>query len=309
MPVTKLTSGLPSRTMPQTVFDAASEKLMSELPSWAVEVSALEVNVNAKEVLVTAAAGVVTTKAADAIAAADVASDAAAVAQAAANTSVNAAAGFLATSATPLSTGTGLKTYQIQPNKSFFPGMFVIAVSSSNSVAYITGQVNGYNDSTGILSINGQAAGSPGTNITDWIIGPSGAQGVAGPVGSLAGANLTGLLNMARAPDLASASTIDPWSGAGNFMLLTGDNPITNFGPATQAGASRDLLATGISSLLAGPNIRIQGVKFGRFLPLSPGDRLELIAETTTITRVTVTRADGSSPSDRSRMHSVMLSF
>ena len=81
MPITKLLTGLPNQSMPQDVFDQATGQLFADWPTWSAEANALEVNVNAKEVLVTAAAEVVTTKTADAIAAADVASDAAAVAQ------------------------------------------------------------------------------------------------------------------------------------------------------------------------------------------------------------------------------------
>lgn len=307
MPVTKLTSGLPSRTMPQATFDAASEKLMAEFPAWGAQVSALEDNVNAKEVLVTAAAAVVVTKAGEVATAADAAADAAAAAQAAAETSVNAAAGFLATSASTNTVGTGLKTYVVGADKSFFRGMFVVAVSASDITKNISGQVDSYSGVN--LIIDGKTVGGAGAEVSDWIIGPSGPQGPAGPVGSLAGTNLTGALNTARAPDIASALTIDPWSGAGNFMVLTGSEPIASFGTAPQAGAARDMLVAGNPILLSSANLSVKGVRPGRSLALAPGDELSFVAQTTSIIRVTVTRADGSSPSDRSRMHSALLSF
>lgn len=307
MPITKLLTGLPNQSMAQEPFDQSVALLFTDWPTWNLEANALEVNVNAKEVLVTEAAAVVTSKSADAIAAADVATDAAAIAQAAAETSVNAAAGFLATSATTNTAGTGLKTYAIGLDKSFFRGMFAVAVSAADSAVYITGQVDSY--SGGNLILNGQAVGSPGASASDWIIGPSGAQGAAGPVGSLAGTNLTGALNTARAADVASAATIDVWSGAGNFMVLTGGDPITSFGTAPQAGASRDMLVAGSPILASNASLRVRGVRVGRILQLSPGDELRVVAETTTVIRITVTRFDGSSPSDRSRAHSTALSF
>lgn len=307
MPVTKLTSGLPSRTMPQTVFDAASEKLMAEFPPWAVEVSALEDNVNAKEVLATDAAATAVTKAAVAVEAADVATDAAAAAQAAADTSVNAAAGFLALSTSTNTAGTGLKTYVIGADKSFFRGMFVVAVSAADMEVFVTGQVDSY---TGVnLVIDSKAVGSVGASASDWIIGPSGSQGAPGPVGSLDGTNLTGALNTARAPDVVSAATIDPWSGAGNFMVLTESNLIYSFGTAPQPGAERDILVADFPVLMSGANLIIKGVRPGRPLRLGPGDEVAVRAETTSIILLTVTRADGSSPSDRSRVHSAILSF
>ena len=307
MPITKLLTGLPNQSMPQEVFDQAAGMLFADWPAWNMEANALEVNVNAKEVLVTEAAATMIAKADEAIDAAATATEAAAIAQAAADTSVNAAAGFLAASTSTNTVGTGLKTYAIGSNKSFFRGMFVLVVSASNMAVYSTGQVDSY--SNGNLIVNGKAVGSPGATANDWIIGPSGSQGAAGPIGGLAGANLTGALNAARAPDLASASTIDPWSGAGNFVVLTGGGIIVTFGPAPQAGVARDLLVAGNPVLFASSTILIRGVKSGRPLLLAPGDRLELVAETTTITRITVTRADGSSPCDRARTHSALLSF
>lgn len=50
MPITKLLTGLPQRTMEQEPFDVAMAKLMTDLPTWAAEANALEANVNAKEI-------------------------------------------------------------------------------------------------------------------------------------------------------------------------------------------------------------------------------------------------------------------
>jgi len=307
MPITKLMTGLPNQSMSQTDFDAASAKFMGELPAWGVEATALEANVNAKEELVSAAAATVISNTDVAVDAAAVASDAATAAQAAAETSANAAAGFLAASATTNTVGTGLKTYDVGADKSFFRGMFVVAVSASDIAVYITGQVDSYSGTN--LAIDGKAVGTPGAVANDWIIGPSGSQGARGPVGSLDGTNLSGALNAARAADLASAATIDPWSGAGNFMVLTGNEIISSFGTAPQAGAARSLLVAGHPVLVSSANLRIKGVRIGRAIALAPSDELDVIAATTTEIRLTVTRADGSSPSDRARMHSALLSF
>lgn len=307
MPITKLLTGLPNQSMPQDVFDQAAGALFADWPAWSLEANALEENVNAKEVTVVNAAAIVATKADEVATAADVAADAAATAQAAAETSVNAAAGFLAASTSTNSVGTGLKTFTIGADKSFFRGMFVIAVSATDMSKYITGQVDSYSGVN--LIIEGKAVAGSGTSVSDWIIGPSGSQGAPGPVGSLAGTNLTGAINTARAPDVASALTIDIWSGAGNFIMLTGNEPIASFGTAPQAGAARDILVSGNPALLSSANLNIKGVRAGRTLALEPGDELSVVAQTTTIVRVTVTRADGSSPSDRSRTHSALLSF
>lgn len=307
MPITKLTSGLPSRSMVQAVFDAATETLMSELPTWGAEASALEDNVNTKEASAVEAAAIAVAKAGEVVTAADIATGAAEAAQAAAETAVNVATGFLAVSATTNTVGTGLKTYAVGADKLFFRGMFVVAVSATDMTRYITGQVDSY--SAGNLIINGEALGGAGASVSNWVIGPSGSRGAPGPVGSLAGTNLTGPLNAARAADVASALTIDIWSGAGNFMVLTGNEPIASVGTAPQPGAARDILVAGHPILLSSATLSIKGVRAGRTLVLAPGDELSVVAQTVSIIRITVTRADGSSPSDRSRTHSALLSF
>lgn len=54
MTITTLLSGLPARSMTQTVFDAATAQLMLDLPTWGAEVNAMGANVDAKNTLVIA---------------------------------------------------------------------------------------------------------------------------------------------------------------------------------------------------------------------------------------------------------------
>lgn len=288
-------------------FDEEADAFVAAQQPYGQQLAALGQNVYQNTVTafnsaVTAAADALT-----ASQAADDASEASIQAIAAAQTSVNAAAGFSASSTTSNVVGTGLKTFVVDPNKTFFRGMFVSGASQADIGKYVTGQVDSFSGPN--LIINVKTVGTPGAVVNDWIIGPSGAQGSTGPVGSLAGTNLTGALNAARAADVVSANGMDIWSGAGNLVVVTGDANISMLANAPQAGAERNVLIAGKPTLFSSANLDIKGVRFGRSITLGPGDELDVTVETVTRVRVTITRADGSSPSERSRMHSTLLAF
>lgn len=321
MPITKLMEGLPNPSMPQAEFDQASARFMGELPAWGAEANALAADVNAKQVAAGESATLATQRAAAATSSAEaahaseisagLAEDAATLAaQAAAASAVEAAAiaaAFVSVCAQQHTVGAGQRTFVIEEGKQFKPGTCVLIVNAANSAQYFFGPTLTYSGPN--LLVDVQAVSGAGAIGNNWTVTISGPRGVPGPVGSLSGANMTNALNAARAADLASAPTIDPWSGAGNFMVLTGDATVSSAGTAPQAGVDRTLLVSGRPVFVCGADFVIKGVRQGRAIALGPGDEIELHSETTTRIRVTIFKADGSSPSDRSRLHAAMLSF
>ena len=93
--------------------------------------------------------------------------------------------------------------------------------------------------------------------------------------------NMTGAINYARTP-VASAAAPDIWTGTGNHINYTGTATATGFSAAPQAGASRLLDCAAAASFTAGPNMLIDGVPSGQTLTVAPGDRIEVIARSTT---------------------------
>lgn len=104
--------------------------------------------------------------------------------------------------------------------------------------------------------------------------------------------NMTGAVNFARTT-LASAATIDPWTGAGNTVDVSGTVTVTGIAAAPQAGATRRLRATGAFSITTSANIIIDGYASGQTLTLAAGDRLELEAVTITQFVLHLIKADG----------------
>lgn len=97
-------------------------------------------------------------------------------------------------------------------------------------------------------------------------------------------------LNEAKASPVASAASPDIWSGNGNTLHITGTTTITGFPAAPQAGARRRLYFDGAVLLTNGPNLRVQG---GDSYTTSPGDMVEVFADTATVFDLTIARADG----------------
>lgn len=107
------------------------------------------------------------------------------------------------------------------------------------------------------------------------------------------GGNLTGGLNFLRST-IASATTPDIFSVAvGNTIDYTGVANCTGFIAAPQAGAQRLVVCAGACSFTAGANLLIDGVATGANFQAVAGDKLLVIAITTTQFRVTPWRSSG----------------
>lgn len=97
-------------------------------------------------------------------------------------------------------------------------------------------------------------------------------------------------LNEAKAAAVASAASPDIWAGNGNTLHITGTTAITGFAAAPQAGARRRLYFDGAVLLTNSVNLRVQG---GADYTTSPGDIIEVYADTTTVFDLSIFRADG----------------
>ncbi|MDB5975137.1 MAG: hypothetical protein JWR07_1897 [Nevskia sp.] len=108
---------------------------------------------------------------------------------------------------------------------------------------------------------------------------------------SITGGNATGGFNFLKGPDIASATTPNIWtSSEGNVISITGTTPTTGFSAAPQAGSTRTLIAAAAWPLTNGANLILPGsVNY----TCAAGDRLEVVAITTTQFRVSIFKADG----------------
>lgn len=95
-------------------------------------------------------------------------------------------------------------------------------------------------------------------------------------------------LNEGKGADIASASTIDIWSTAGNLVSITGAATISAFAAAPQAGAKRTLLCASAPTFTHGADFLLPG---GVDYVAAAGDRIEVVAITTTQFRLSVLRA------------------
>lgn len=117
--------------------------------------------------------------------------------------------------------------------------------------------------------------------------------GPSGPTGTLAG-NATAGVNFLQGPNIASATTMDIWTGSqGNEMVVTGTTATTSFSAAPQAGASRVLIANGAWPITAGANMLIEGVASGATYTCEAGDIITVHAITTTQFRMEITKQNG----------------
>lgn len=114
--------------------------------------------------------------------------------------------------------------------------------------------------------------------------------GPAGPTGTLAG-NATAGINWLQGPNIASATTMDIWTGSqGNEMIVTGTTATTGFSAAPQAGSSRVLIANGAWPITHGANLILPGsVSY----TCAAGDIITVHAITTTQFRCEITKANG----------------
>ncbi len=104
--------------------------------------------------------------------------------------------------------------------------------------------------------------------------------------------NLTGAINHAKTT-VASATTPDIWTNTGNIIDYTGALTATGFAAAPQPAASRTLVLAAAASFTAGANMLIDGVTSGSTWTGQAGDRVEVIAITTTQFRLGQKKADG----------------
>jgi|GEM_PF-1851851 len=95
-------------------------------------------------------------------------------------------------------------------------------------------------------------------------------------------------LNEGKGADVASAVTVDIWSGSGNLVPITGTATISAFTVAPQAGAKRTLLCVSTPIFTNGANFLLPG---SANYTATAGDRIEVLAITTTQFRLSVLRA------------------
>lgn len=308
MPITKLMDGLPSRTMNQQEFDAATEQLMVDLPLWGEEANALQADVGQKQVAAAQSAQLASGKAAAALGSATAAEESAQHAQSRSQlatqmaesaeqaatraqiSAVNAGTLITATSNSALVPAVGVLAFEIVAGKAFAFNAPVRASSRSNAGKFVDGTVASYEGTT--LTVKSTRYEGVGL-VDDWVITVTGPGGRDGGVGGVNGGNLQGALNAKRGIDLASAATLDVWNAGGDYLLITGTVATTVFAEAPQAGASRRLLVGGAWPITAGANVNIKGVVSGATFVCAAGDEIEIYAETTTKFRLTVFRASG----------------
>ena len=93
---------------------------------------------------------------------------------------------------------------------------------------------------------------------------------------------------------VASATTPDIWvAGVANVIDYTGTATATGFAAAPQAGARRTLVLAGAAVFTAGANMLIDGVASASNFTGAAGDKVHVIAVTTTQFRLTPAKADG----------------
>jgi hypothetical protein len=217
----------------------------------------------------------------------DAAAASATAAAASATAAASAAAAVTATSSTSLTLGTGARVFSTQAGKQFIPGQLLAASSASTPTARMFMSVDSYSGTT--LTTTVTSFEGTGT-YNDWVLAPAGARG---PSGGISGGQLSGALDEKLGSNLASAATIDPWATGGNTMVLTGTVLVTGIAPAPQAGARRTLIAAAATPIQAGANVLIDGVTSGATYTLAAGDRVDIIAESTTSFHLNVRRRNG----------------
>jgi hypothetical protein len=204
------------------------------------------------------------------------------------------AARFLGTSSTSIVMGTGTKALVTQSGKRFDPGTFVTIPRQGSPAVGMYGKVLAYNSVTGALSVDVLSFDGSGT-FSDWNIYTSGSRGAVGPVGGIAGGNMTGALNEKRIDSLTVSSSPDIWSMAGNTIGLIGSGPVTNFPTAPLAGAERKLLLTQggqTVTFINGGNLFVMGGT----LTASGNDEIDVKAIGTNYFRVQIRRGTGLAP-------------
>lgn len=109
---------------------------------------------------------------------------------------------------------------------------------------------------------------------------------------SAAAVNLLGPINWVKTT-VASATSPDIWTSAGNLIDYTGTVTATSFAAAPQAGAMRILVCAGAAVFTASANMLIQGVASAANFTAAAGDIVRVDAFTTTQFYLTIWRSSG----------------
>lgn len=105
------------------------------------------------------------------------------------------------------------------------------------------------------------------------------------------GGDLTGVLNTAKATDVASASSCDIWATNGNLVHVTGTTTIADFGTAPQAGCWRLVIFDGALTLTHGASAIV--LPGSANITTAANDLAFVWADTTTKHYVMYQKADG----------------
>lgn len=112
-------------------------------------------------------------------------------------------------------------------------------------------------------------------------------------------------LSFAISTALAVGSTINLTTATGNIVPITGTGTINSFGTTDNPGEQFELVFDGVVSLVNSTSLITAG---GVNMTLSPGDRIKVLAETSTVWRVTDgNKADGSNIVDNSLVYAIAL--
>jgi hypothetical protein len=122
-----------------------------------------------------------------------------------------------------------------------------------------------------------------GGTIDNTVIG-----GTTPAAGTFTTLTATGAINTAYATVASHATTSAIWAAAGNVINFTGNEVITAFPAAAQAGSQRILLCAGTPTFTSAGAITVQG---GTYLA-SAGDEIVVTATTTTAFKVSIKKQD-----------------
>jgi len=201
----------------------------------------------------------------------------------------NYAAALTATSTTSLVIGVGTKIFTTQAGKQFTANQTLKAVNPTNAAQWMVGTAT-YSGTTLTLNVTDVNPATSGNTVANWVIGPSGEKGAQGATGGITGGNLTGALNLARTSAVAISASPDIWSGAGNFMYLSGAGTVTGFPNAPQSGARRTLTLNAPVTFVDNSSTMLV---VGGTVTATTLDLVDVIAESPGVFRVSVTRRDG----------------
>lgn len=307
---------LPPRPSPDDPdnFDDVADEFLAQLDSWAAEVDATgqKADADAKAAVVARTGAETAQKAAeqarDAAAqsqadakgfrdGAQLARDGASLAREAAEAAAFAAKGLqvTATSTSAVKVEVGERVFQVGAGKQFAFGVPAVAVSTADPRVRVVGTVASYEGDTLKLAVT-EASGSG--VVSSWSISISGTRGEKGDPGDIKGGNLLGALNSKMGTPVPASPSPDIWGAGGDLLYLTGNADVTGFPNAPQAGARRSVMVVGAIKLVSGPNLFVKGGT----QTLTAKDEFEVVAETTSTFRATISRADGKATTSQRRV-------